>query len=417
MRIAIVGAGISGMVTAYLLSPQHDITVFEANDGIGGHTHTMDLDVAGRRYAVDTGFIVFNDKTYPNFVRLMDKLRVPSQPSNMSFSLQCKKTGLVFSPSNLNSLFAQRRNLLRPAFFRMLRDALRFRRESLVLLDTPDDQTTLAAYLAQNRYGPLFTNQFIIPMGSAIWSADPEKFQSFPARYFVEFFNNHGFLNIRNQPQWRVIQGGSRQYIAPLVRDYKDRIRPRTPVASVRRHPDRVEVTPVNGEPEPFDQVVIATHSDQALAILADPSDAERRILGAIPYQENRTVLHSDPSVLPPQRWAWASWNYYTPPEKLGRVAVSYNMNFLQNIRSETTFCVTLNWPGRIDPTRVYREFVYHHPVYDPEGLAARKRRTKISGVNRTHYCGAYWGYGFHEDGVNSGLAVAEAFGRRLADM
>lgn len=416
MRIAIIGAGISGMVTAYLLSPEHEVTVFEANDEIGGHTHTVDLEVAGRRYAVDTGFIVFNDKTYPNFIRLMDKLGVASQPSNMSFSLQCKKSGLVFSPSNPNALFAQRRNLLRPAFYRMLADARRFRRESLSLLDSPDDETTLAAYLEQNRYSPWFRNQFIIPMGSAIWSADPEKFQEFPARYFVEFFNNHGFLNVRNQPQWRVIKGGSREYVAPLTRRYKDRIRTGAPIASVRRHPDHVAVTPKNGDAERFEQVVIAAHSDQALAMLADPSDAERRILGRIPYQENETILHSDPSVLPPQRWAWASWNYYTPPEKLGRVAVSYNMNMLQNIQSETPFCVTLNWPGRIDPSLVHRRFVYHHPVYDPEGLAARKRRHEISGVNRTHYCGAYWGYGFHEDGVNSGLAVAEAFGRSLAD-
>jgi len=416
MRIAVIGSGISGLTAAYLLSPNHEVTVFEANDHIGGHTNTIDIVIAGRTFAVDTGFIVFNTKTYPNFTRLMKKLDVPWQPSSMSFSLQCKKSGLVFSPSTLNSLFAQRRNLLCPAFYRMLADAVRFRRKSLALLNNKDDHITLNDYLERHKYSLLFKNHFIIPMGSAIWSSDPHKFRDFPARYFAEFFYNHGILNIRNQPQWLVIKGGSRQYVKPLIHGFKDRIRTNTPITSVRRKPDRVEVCPANGETEFFDQVIMATHSDQALALLSDPSDIESHILGSIPYQENQTVLHTDTSVLPPQRCAWASWNYCNPSEKIGRVAVTYDMNILQSLKAKVEFCVTLNWPGRIDPAKVHRKLIYHHPVYDPEGLKARKRHAEINGVNRTYFCGAYWGYGFHEDGVNSALEVCKHFGRNLSD-
>jgi uncharacterized protein len=269
------------------------VTVFEANDYIGGHTHTIDVAIADRTYSVDTGFIVFNTKTYPNFIRLMKKLGVAWQPSSMSFSLHCQKTGLVFSPSHLTSLFAQRSNLFRPSFYRMLLDALRFQRKSLDLLDISDDHITLEDYLERNNYSRLFKHHFIIPMGSAIWSSDPERFREFPARYFVEFFHNHGILNIRNQPQWLVIKGGSNQYIKPMVRHFKERIRTNTPITSVRRRSDRVEVTPANGETEFFDQVIIATHSDQALTLLSDASDAECHILSHIPYQENTKLFYT----------------------------------------------------------------------------------------------------------------------------
>ncbi len=416
MRIAVIGSGISGLTAAYLLSPEHDVTVFEANDYIGGHTHTVDVFASGGPYAVDTGFIVFNTRTYPNFTRLLKKLEVPWQPSCMSFSLQCRQTGLVFSPSSLNALFAQRINLLRPAFYRMLLDAVRFRRKSLFLLERRDDFTTLNDYLTNHKFSLWFINHFIIPMGSAIWSSDPEKFRDFPARYFAEFFFNHGILNVRNQPQWLVIKGGSRQYVKALIRGFKDRIRTGTPVLSVRRKPDRVEVVSAGGGTETFDQVIIAAHSDQALAMLSDPSDPERNILGNIAYQKNDTVLHTDTCVLPPQKSAWASWNYCSPPEKLGRVAVTYNMNMLQSLKADENFCVTLNWAGAIDPKKILRKFVYHHPVYDPGGLEARKRRAEINGVNRTYFCGAYWGYGFHEDGVNSALEVCRHFGRTLPE-
>jgi predicted NAD/FAD-binding protein len=415
MRIAVIGAGISGLVCAYLLSDEHEVTVYEANDYIGGHTHTIDVPLAGRTYSVDTGFIVFNLKTYPNFLKLMQILGVAWQPSNMSFSLHCLRTGIFYSPSTLNSLFAQRSNILRPGFYRMLLDALRFRREALSLLQTNDDRTTLSAYLRQNRYSDLFIEKFIIPMGAAIWSADPDQFRDFPARYLVEFFHNHGFLNLRDQPQWLVVKGGSRQYIEPLTRPFRDQIRLNAPVAAVQRSADQVTVTTAGGDRDRFDRVIIAAHSDQALAMLADPSDREREILGPIPYQENHTILHTDSNVLPPKRAAWASWNYRIPKAERGRVALTYDMNLLQGLNAPEEFCVSLNMTEDIDPRKIIRSLVYHHPVYDPRSLAARRGQEALNGVNRTYYCGAYWGYGFHEDGVNSALAVCNHFGKALA--
>ena len=414
MRIAIVGTGISGMTAGYLLGRDHAVTAYEANPTIGGHTATIDVTRKGRTWPVDTGFIVFNHKTYPNFTRLMDHLKVPSQPSLMSFSLQDLKTGLVFSPSSLNALFIQRRNLVRPAFYRMLLDALRFRREARRLLESGDAETTLEQYLVAHRYRRDFIERFLIPMGAAIWSAGPDAFRHFPARFFVEFFENHGFLNILDQPRWRVIQGGSRSYIGPLTRPFADRIRKGSPVTAVTRSSDAVTLKTADGRVDNYDHVVIATHSDQALALLADPSTAEQDILGRIPYQENQVVLHTDTTVLPPQRAAWASWNYLSLDGPPNRVALTYDMNRLQGLDAPETFCVSLNSGDRIDPARVLRRFVYHHPLYTPASLAARRRHHEINGVNRTSFCGAYWGYGFHEDGVNSALAVCRPFGRGL---
>jgi predicted NAD/FAD-binding protein len=415
MRIAVIGSGISGMVTAYLLSQDHDIVLYEANDTIGGHTHTIDVCIQGVSYPVDTGFIVFNENTYPNFIKLMRSLGVAWQPSNMSFSVQCEKTGLVFSPSNFNALFVQRKNLFRPSFYRMLWDALRFRHEASELIRSDNYAITLQAYLEEKNYSHSFIEHFIIPMGGAIWSADPVQFRQFPARYLVEFFNNHGFLNVRHQPQWLVIKGGSKQYINPLTRPYKDRIRVNAPVVSVQRFPETVEITTRGGDTASFDHVVIATHSDQALRMLSDPSDLEREVLGAIPYQENLAVLHTDTSLLPPKRTAWASWNYHIPKQKKGRVALTYNMNILQSLEAPETFCVTLNMPERIHPDRVIQRIIYHHPVYDPDSLSARRKQDELNGKNRTYFCGAYWGYGFHEDGVNSALSVCKHFGKTLS--
>ncbi len=415
MRIAVIGAGISGMVCAYLLSQDHDIVLYEANDYIGGHTNTVDVSMAGISYPVDTGFIVFNEKTYPNFIQLMRSLGVAWQPSNMSFSVQCDRTGLVFSPSNLNALFVQRINLFRPSFYRMLWDALRFRREASELIRSDDYSITLQAYLEQKNYSHTFIEHFIIPMGEAIWSADPVQFREFPARYLVEFFNNHGFLSVRHQPQWLVIRGGSRQYIDPLTRSYKDRIRLSSPVASVKRFSDKVDIATKKGDVASFDQVVIATHSDQALQMLADPTDLEREVLSVIPYQENLAVLHTDKSLLPPKRAAWASWNYHIPQEEKGRVALTYNMDILQSLNAVEPFCVTLNMPEKIRPEHMIKRIIYHHPVYDPHSLSARRKQDEINGNNRTYFCGAYWGYGFHEDGVNSALAVCKHFGKTLS--
>ncbi len=414
MKIAVIGSGISGMTAAYLLSADHEVVLFEANDYIGGHTNTADVTLNGQQYPVDTGFIVFNAKTYPNFIKLMKRLGVGWQDSVMSFSVQCEKTGLEFSPSTLNSLFIQRRNIFRPTFYRMLWDVSRFKADAEALLKTDDYELTLSDYLSQKGYSKGFVQHFIIPMGEAIWSADPVTFNQFPVRYFAEFFKNHGFLNVKDQPQWLTISGGSRQYIKPLTQPYRNRIRVRCPVAAIRRRAECVEVQPANEPVEKFDNVVIATHSDQALALLEDPTDAEKNILGVIPYQENIAVLHSDESLLPSKKAAWASWNYHIPKEDLGRVAVTYDMNILQSIGAPQELCVSLNLAQAIDPEKIYKQMTYHHPVYNPESLAARHSHGDISGVNRTHFCGAYWGYGFHEDGVKSALEVCKKFGKTL---
>jgi predicted NAD/FAD-binding protein len=413
MKIAVIGTGISGLTIAYLLSPEHEVTVYESNDYIGGHTRTIDVPVNGQTYAVDTGFIVFNEKTYTHFIRLMKQLDVGWKNSDMSFSVQCAKTGLEFRPSTLNTLFVQRRNLLRPSFYRMVLDAFRFKREAGELCEKdPEYRQTLNEFLVEKRYSPGFIENFILPMGAAIWSADPLKFRDFPARYFTEFFKNHGFLNVKDQPRWLVIEGGSRQYIEPLTRRFRERIRLNCPVTSVKRLSDRVEIKAGGGEAESYDRVIIAAHSDQALAMLDDPTEREQDILGAIAYQENDTVLHTDASVLPKKRAAWASWNYHIPKTEQGRVAITYDMNILQGLDAPLEFCVSLNLPEAAASDKIIRQMVYHHPVYTPQSLAARRRHDEINGQNRTFYCGAYWYYGFHEDGVKSALAVGKHFGK-----
>ena len=414
MRVAVIGTGISGMLAAYLLAPEHDLTVFEANDYIGGHTNTIKTEMDGKPYAVDTGFIVYNDWTYPNFIKLMAKLGVESQASSMSFSVKCEKTGLEYNGTSLNSLFAQRVNFLRPSFYLMIRDILRFNRESVSILDTGNESVTLGEYLRENGYSKQFAEHYIIPMGSAIWSAAPEDMLKFPLYYFVRFFKNHGMLSVNERPQWRVIRGGSSRYVAALTQGFRDRIRLNSPVQAVRRFPDGVEVTPKNGKPEKFDKVIIAAHSDQALKMLADPSVDEKKILGAMPYQENEAVLHTDASLLPKRRLAWASWNYHLLASKQARVSVTYNMNILQTLDSPRPFCVTLNRTPDIDPAKILRRITYHHPVYNAGSIEAQKHHALINGVNSTYFCGAYWGYGFHEDGVKSALEVAKYFGKGL---
>ena len=414
MRIAIIGTGISGMTAGYLLSQDHEVTVYEANDTIGGHTATMDVTVDGRDWAVDTGFIVFNHRTYPKFTRLLANLGVQSKPSVMSFSLQDRQSGLVFNPTSFNALFVQRMNLFRLAFYRMLFDAWRFRRVSPRILKHRDDRMTLEQYLTVHGYSRDFIDRFLIPMGAAVWSTGPENFRHFPAHYFIRFFDNHGLLSLFDQPQWRVIEGGSRNYIGALTQPFADRFRLNSQVTSVVRSPEKVTITTADGSLDNFDHVVIATHSDQALAMLSDASQVEREILGRIDYQANQVVLHTDTSVLPPQQAAWASWNYLIPERSTGKVVLTYNMNMLQGLDAPVTFCVSLNNGAHIDPSKVIRKMVYDHPIYTPDSLAARQRHGEISGTNRTSFCGAYWGYGFHEDGVNSALAVCRPFGKDL---
>lgn len=414
MKIAIIGGGVSGLVCAYLLNRRHEITLFEAEDRIGGHTHTVDVERDGRSCAVDTGFIVFNEPAYPNFVKLLARLGVESQPSDMSFSVQCEMTGLEYASHSLDALFARRRNLLRPRFHRMLYDITRFFREARAFLKCGDREQSLADFLAAGRYSPAFIEDHLIPMGSAVWSAEPQRFAQFPAWHFIRFFENHGFLQVRERSPWRVVRGGSREYVRAMTHAFSDRIRLQTPIRSIRRTSDAVIVEPAGHDAAAFDQVVIATHSDQALAMLADASDDERCVLGAIPYQTNETVLHTDVAMLPRARRAWASWNYYRPANERPRATVTYNMNRLQRLDAEGTFCVTLNRENEIAPSAVIRRMTYHHPVYTPATFGAQIQRERISGVNRTHYCGAYWGYGFHEDGVRSALAVCTRFGLEL---
>ena len=415
MRIAVIGSGISGMTAAYRLCRHHEVSVFEAADYVGGHTHTVDVEHAGRHYAIDTGFIVYNDWTYPQFIALLEELGVAWQPSNMSFSVRCESSGLEYNGTSVNALFAQRRNLLRPRFLRMVRDILRFNREAPRLLLVPPAGMTLGDYLRRQGYSRYFVDHYIIPMGAAIWSSRPLDMLHFPVRYFVEFFSNHGFLSVEDRPVWRVIRGGSREYMRRLAAPLAGAIRLNTPVASIHREAHQVSVRTRAGELAHFDEVFIACHSDQALRLLSDPSAAETEILGAIAYQPNEVLLHTDERMMPRRRLARAAWNYHLPVGAHERVTVTYNMNILQSLQAPLQFMVSLNRGADVDPAKVLRSFVYHHPVYTADAVAAQRRHAEISAVRRTHYCGAYWGYGFHEDGVRSAYAALQLFDRRQA--
>ena len=414
MKIAVIGTGIAGNVAAYHLAREHEVTVFEADNRIGGHTNTVDIEHGGRKYAIDTGFIVFNERTYPNFIKLLDELGVAWQDSDMGFSVQHETTGLEYSGSTLNSLFAQRRNIFKPAFHRMIREILRFNRESLRLLETDAPQVSLKDYLANENYSREFIDHFIIPMGAAIWSAKPEVMGQMPAGFFIRFFQNHGMLSVNNRPVWRVIKGGSGRYVEKLVAGHRDRIRLNAPVEYIRRFPEHVEVKVTGQQIERFDQVFMACHGDQALRLLADPGLTEEQVLGKFHYQPNEAVLHTDDSLMPRRRRAWAAWNYHIPAYSQERVAVSYNMNILQGIVAPATFCVTLNHTLAIQPEKVIQRFQYRHPVFTPDSVAAQKRHAEINGAYRTYYCGAYWRNGFHEDGVVSALTALEHFKERL---
>lgn len=411
MRIAIIGSGIAGMTAAYRLHQQgHAITVYESNDYYGGHTATIDVERRGRHWAIDTGFIVFNDWTYPNFIALLNELNVEWQYSDMSFSLRCERTGLEYNGTSINSLFAQRLNAVRPSFLRMIYDILRFNGEARELLTDSNNQTTLSEYLQRNHYSRAFTERYIVPMGRAIWSATESSMLDFPARFFVEFFDRHGFLNVNNRPVWRAVKGGSREYARKLVAPFRHLIRLNTPIIGVRRTAEQVLVRTSRGEVETHDRVIFSCHSDQALRMLENPSQAEREILGAFPYQENEVLMHTDMRMLPRKPLARAAWNYHLLDRPQDRVALTYDMNVLQNLDAPERFLVTLNRNQDIDPAKVLGSYVYHHPVYTPGAVAAQRRFAEINGVNRTFYCGAYWGYGFHEDGVVSAQRMLQGF-------
>ena len=409
MKIAIIGSGISGLSCAHYLSTSHEVTVFEAGKQIGGHTATVDVHLGTRRYAVDTGFIVFIDWTYPNFIALMNELGVPSKPTNMGFSVRDQDSGLEYSGTNLNTLFAQRSNLLSPKFLGMVRDILRFNRQSVADLESGrvDEAETSGSYLQRNRYSEAFQRQYLVAMGSAIWSADCDTILEFPLSFFLRFFRNHGLLSVSERPQWRVIEGGSREYLRPLCQRFEQRIHTNSPVRKITRHGQGVSILLEDGRDLAFDQVVIATHSDQALKLLDQPSEAEQQILGALPYQDNDVVLHTDTRLLPKNRKTWSSWNYSLNSGQ-DRAVVTYNMNILQGLDAPETFCVTLNNTGAINPHKILGRFNYSHPVFSLPGIAAQSRWDEINGQKNTWYCGAYWHNGFHEDGVVSARRVVE---------
>ncbi|OLO04143.1 NAD(P)/FAD-dependent oxidoreductase [Salinicola socius] len=412
-RIAVIGGGIAGMTAAHYLSRRHQVTLFEADSRLGGHTATIDVDTGAERQSIDTGFIVYNDRTYPHFENLMASLGVAGQDTEMSFSVHETGRDFEYNGHTLTSLFAQRRNLLRPRFHRLLSDIVRFNRRA-----TRDHRSgslpaslSLGDYLASGGYGEDFHRRYLLPMGGAIWSASEAGMRDFPARFFVRFFHHHGLLSLNDRPQWRTIKGGSRAYIDPLVAPYREHVHLDTPVTALHRDDEGVTLATAVGERR-FDQVVLACHSDQALRILgAQASDTERAVLSAIGYRRNRVVLHTDTGMLPRRRRAWASWNYRLDGRDAEAcVPVTYNMNILQQLKSDTTFCVTLNDDASIDPARVLGRFEYAHPQFTFEAQQAQARHGDISSASRrTHFCGAYWRNGFHEDGVWSALRVVEA--------
>ena len=410
MKIAVIGTGIAGNVAAHELSREHEVTVYEASDYVGGHTNTHDISIDGRDYTIDTGFIVFNYRTYPEFTRLLNNMNVEVQPTNMSFSVKHEGIGLEYNGNTLNSMFAQRSNIFRPSFLRMIKDILRFNREAVKSLDHEDAELPLGEYLRKHNYCDEFKHHYIIPMGAAIWSTEASRMQSFPARFFIRFFHNHGLLSVNDRPIWHVIKGGSREYLKPLIRPFASRIRIGTPVQKIKRYPGHVEIFTDSYGKEHYDAVFVATHSNTALDIIDHPTSAEKQVLGAIPYQTNEAVLHTDISLLPQRRLAWAAWNYHILKENRDRVALTYNMNILQGIESPVTFNVTLNNSDAIDPSKIIKRVQYEHPVFTPDSVTAQQCHDKINGTGLTWYCGAYWRNGFHEDGVASALDAVKHF-------
>ena len=414
MKIAIVGTGIAGLTAAYKLHRQHDVTVYEAADRLGGHTATIDVCVDGRQHAIDTGFIVFNDWTYPQFITLMNELGIQWRESDMSFGVSCQTTGLEYAGvtgrfAMYNSLFAQRRNLLSPTYIGMLLDILRFNKQATSDFENnciPDLQ--LQHYVKKLGLSDRFRDYYLVPMASAIWSTPFQRMLEFPVRFMVPFMVRHGLLNVHNRPRWRTLVGGSGAYLAPMSAGFADRIRLSTPVTGIERQPDHVKVF-ADGEVEQFDQVILACHSDQSLALLRDASADETDVLAAVRYQTNDVVLHTDVSVMPANRRAWASWNYFLTEDRHGLPRVTYDMNRLMGIDSDSRFLVSLNDSDRIDPARVLGQFNYAHPVFTTEAAHAQTRWSVVNGVQRTWFCGAWWGKGFHEDGVVSALRVSEA--------
>lgn len=412
MRIGVIGGGISGLVAAHLLSRDHTVELFEANDYIGGHTHTEEVDRPDGSYRINTGFIVFNEANYPNFVKLLKRLKVGYQPAPMSFSVCSRQPELEYGFATLDTIFAQRRNLLSPRFIRMLLEIKRFRQQfESLLAGTASNHQTLGDYLKEQGFSQTFIDYFLMPFGAAIWSADPDQMGHFPLNTFVAFFKHHGFLNAEALLQWHTVTGGSDRYVATLLAPLGDRVHLNAAVTQVERHPNHIAVHTRDGDATQFDRVVIATHADQALGMIASPSEPERQILGDMPYQSNAITLHTDTSLLPKRRKTWSSWNYAISHPQNPCCTVTYDMNILQGITAEDEFLVSLNLDEQIDPAKILNRYTYDHPLYTPASVTAQSRYEEINGVDRIHYAGAYWGFGFHEDGVNSALAACAPLG------
>lgn len=410
MKIAIVGGGISGLTCAWLLHRHHDISVFESAPKPGGHSNTVEFELEGRDYRVDTGFIVYNDRTYPNFMALLSQLGVAGTPTSMSFAVRCDRTGVEYSGTGLSGVFAQKRNLIRPSFLRMVADILRFNRQGTSEAETVSSEMTVGEFLRKNHYGRSFAEHYLLPMGAAIWSCPTGTFADFPIQFILQFYRNHGLLSLTNRPQWYTIPGGSRQYVKRLTAPFSDRIRSGSPVRRVVRSENGVTVSTDQGS-EDFDEVIFACHSDQALALLDRSNNVERTVLSAFPYEMNEAVLHTDESILPRCKKAWSAWNYRIGVAQETRATITYNMNILQHIQSPHTFLVTLNDTETIDPARVISRHQYSHPLFTIERSSMQALHGRLIRSQRTSFCGAYWGNGFHEDGVNSALAVCRKFG------
>jgi predicted NAD/FAD-binding protein len=406
MKIAIVGGGISGLTTAYLLSREHEVILYESNDYIGGHTNTVTIEMNGSPVPVDTGFIVYNEQNYPNFSHILSDLNVSTQPTSMSFSVKLIEPDLEYNGSSFKQLFGQKKNLLRPRFYQMLWDILRFNRQAPGLLESNSYDITLGEHAIECGFSQDFIHHYLVPMGAAIWSSSPSAILEMPAYFFIRFFKNHGMLNLNDRPQWRTITGGSCQYVNKMIASFAKNIRLGHKVSSVERLNDRVTV-----DGDSYDHVVFACHSDQAIEALSDPSVYEKDILSKISYQKNEIIMHTDTSIMPAREDLWAAWNYHSQGNDDSPVAMTYNMNILQDLDIKETICITLNSLNLINPDLILGRHIYSHPQFTTESMKAQERWMEISGGNRTHFCGAYWGNGFHEDGVNSALRIANFFG------
>jgi uncharacterized protein len=416
MKIAIVGTGISGLTSAYLLHRDHDVHVFEANDYIGGHTNTIEVKEHNRIIPIDTGFIVFNEHNYPNLCQLFDVLNVESRDSDMSFSVYCEKTGLEYNGTDMNRVFSQRRNIFNPAFLGMLKDIMRFHEHAPSTLKKGiDDIITVAEYASRYEYSQKFIEYYLVPLGASLWSCPADKFRQFPIKFVLEFLDNHCMLQVNDRPQWKTVVGGSYQYIAPLIQQFIDRIHLNSPVNSIVRKNNRVELFLSDGVVEKFDEVILATHADTSRRLVKNIEAEERSLLELFEYQYNEAVLHTDVNVLPKKKRTWASWNYRIPATENNHVAVTYNMNMLQGIESEYSYNVSLNQTRDINPEKIIKRINYHHPVFQPGRDLAQSQHHKMIRRRGISYCGAYWGYGFHEDGVRSAIAVGEAYDQVLA--